>query len=107
MNSSIGCSAPSSRQTDVMRQSSIPQGTIHSKGCRSLLTLIAKPWVVMPRRTWTPIEPILRSPAQTPVRLSRTPAPIPHEASDSISSRSIRSMYAATPIRGRSSDTIG
>ncbi len=91
MNWSIGCSAPSSRQTDVMRQPSIPHGTIHSNGCRSLLTLIAKPWVVMPRLTWTPIEPILRSPAQTPVSPSIGPASIPKPARESIISRSSRS----------------
>ena len=51
---------PSSRPSEVTRQPSIPQGTTHSNGCRSLLTLIARPWVVTPRLTWTPIEPILR-----------------------------------------------
>ena len=40
----------SSRASEVTRQASMPQGTIHSNGCRSLLTLIAKPWVVTPRR---------------------------------------------------------
>ena len=58
---SRSCSAPSSRLSEVTRQPSIPQGTIHSKGCRSLLTLIARPWVVTPRLTCTPIEPIFRA----------------------------------------------
>ena len=61
MKASMSCSAPSSRVNEVIRQASIPQGTIHSNGCRSLLTLTANPWVVTPRLTWTPIEPILRS----------------------------------------------
>ena len=32
--------------TDVIRASSEPQARIHWNGCRSLSTLIAKPWVV-------------------------------------------------------------
>ncbi len=60
-NASRSCSAPSSRLSDVIRAASIPQGTIHSNGCRSLLTLIAIPWVETPRLTWMPIEPILRA----------------------------------------------
>ena len=50
------CACELAASTDVMRQWSIPQGTIHSNGWRSLLTLIAKPCVVTPRLTWTPIE---------------------------------------------------
>ena len=46
----------------------MPQGTIHSNGWRSLSTFTASPWVVTPRDTCTPIEPILRSPTQTPVK---------------------------------------
>ena len=65
---------PVSLVTEVMRTPSRPQGTTHSNGCRSLSTLMAKPWVVTPRETWTPIEPILRSSTQTPVRPSRGPA---------------------------------
>ena len=38
----------------------------HSNGCRSLLTLTERPWVVTPRLTWTPIEPILRGSADEP-----------------------------------------
>ena len=47
--------------SEVIRQASIPHGTTHSNGCRSLLTLIASPCVVIPRLTWMPIEPILRA----------------------------------------------
>ena len=54
--------------TEVIRTWSIPHGTIHSNGCRSLSTFTANPCVVTPRETCTPIEPILRSPAHTPVR---------------------------------------
>ena len=57
--------------TEVMRTWSMPQGTIHSNGWRSLSTFTASPWVVTPRDTCTPIEPILRSPAQTPVNGAR------------------------------------
>ena len=53
--------------TEVMRTPSRPQGTTHSKGCRSLATLTAKPWVETPFWTWTPSEAILRSPTHTPV----------------------------------------
>ena len=66
------------------------------------MTLIANPWVVTPRLTWTPIEPIFRatpsnalepgaSPAvHTPVRPSITRAATPVAPSVSIISRSIR-----------------
>ena len=65
-----------------MRTWSMPQGTIHSNGWRSLSTFTARPWVVTPRETCTPIEPILRSPAQTPVRgLSRASAAMPSSRS--------------------------
>ena len=82
------CSAPSSRVSEVIRQASIPQGTTHSNGCRSLATLTARPWVVIPRRTWIPIEPILRAspagggsaPTQTPVSPSISPASTPEVA---------------------------
>ena len=78
----MSTSEPNSRQSEVIRTPSIPQGTTHSNGCRSLLTLMAKPWVVTPRLTWTPIEPILRPsggppPTQTPVRPSITSASTP------------------------------
>src|SRR5262249_12655469 len=46
------CLTPSSRVSEVTWQPSIPQGTIHSNGCRSLLTFTARPWVVTPRLTW-------------------------------------------------------
>ena len=52
--------APVSRRPRSSRTWSIPQGTIHSNGWRSLSTFTAKPCVVTPRRTCTPIEPILR-----------------------------------------------
>ncbi len=77
-NAPKSCSAPSSRLSEVIETPSIPHGTTHSNGCRSLLTLTASPCVVTPRLTWSPIEPILRVPTQTPVRpsivLARTPA---------------------------------
>ena len=58
----------SPRRTDVICTPSSPQGTTQPNGARSLSTLIAKPCVVTPRATCTPIEAILRSPAQTPVK---------------------------------------
>src|SRR3954452_21576588 len=57
-----------SRMSDVMRTPSSPHGTTHSNGCRSFWTLTAKPWVVTPLETCTPIDAILRSSAQTPVK---------------------------------------
>src|SRR5829696_6244542 len=58
---------PLSRATDVIRTWSIPHGTIHSNGWRSLSTFTARPCVVTPPETRTPIEAILESPAHTPV----------------------------------------
>ena len=79
--------------TDVIRQSSMPQGTIHSNGWRSLLTLIAKPCVVTPRLTCTPIEAILRgSLVHTPVSPSIGPASTPASASDATIAASMRQM---------------
>jgi hypothetical protein len=74
----------------------MPQGTIHWKGWRSLSTFTAKPWVVTPRETCTPIEPILRSPAQTPVSPSRTRASMPSSASAAMIARSIRCTKSGT-----------
>ena len=61
-NAPRSCSAPSSRASEVIATPSIPQGTIHSNGCRSLLTFTASPCVVTPRLTCTPIEPIFALP---------------------------------------------
>ncbi len=58
---------PVSLAIEVMRTWSMPQGTIHSKGVRSLSTLTARPCVETPPETRTPIEAILASPAQMPV----------------------------------------
>jgi hypothetical protein len=58
---------PVSRTSEVICTSWRPQGTIQPNGARSFSTLMAKPCVVTPRATWTPIEAILRSPTQTPV----------------------------------------
>ena len=92
--------ACSSRVTDVMRQFSMPQGTIHSNGWRSLLTLIAKPCVVTPRLTCTPIDAILRgSCVQTPVSPSIGPASMPTSASDAMIADSMRRMNCSTSSR--------
>ena len=56
-----------------MRTSGRPQGTTHSKGCRSLSTLTAKPCVVTSRERCTPIEAILRSAVQTPMKSRPSP----------------------------------
>ena len=40
----------------------MPQGLMRAKSRRSVVTLKAKPWEVMPRETWMPMAPILRSP---------------------------------------------
>ena len=46
----------------------MPQGVIACKAVRSPQTFSAKPCMVIQRRTPTPIEAILRSSTQTPVR---------------------------------------
>ena len=87
-----------------MRTWSIPQGTIHSKGWRSLSTLIASPCIDTPSRTRTPIEPILRSPTHTPVYgVERTSADTPSSASAATIARSIVWTKSAT----RSTAMIG
>ena len=93
-NASRSCSAPSSRASEVIRHASIPQGTIHSNGCRSLLTLIAKPWVVTPRLTWTPIEPILRPPASGRPDAGQ---PVDHAGLDARVARAPRSITRSMP----------
>ena len=52
---------PSSCASEVIVTSGSPQATTQENGSRSLSTLTAKPWVVTPRETCTPIEAILRS----------------------------------------------
>ena len=75
----------------------MPQGTIHSKGWRSLSTFTASPWVVTPRDTCTPIEPILRSPTQTPVTgVARTWATMPSSPSAATIARSIAPTKCST-----------
>ena len=85
----IRAARPVSSRREVILTPSSPQGTIHSNGCRSQSTLIAKPWVVTPRETWTPIEPIFASPAHTPVKPSRTWASTPSSASAAMTADSI------------------
>jgi hypothetical protein len=53
--------------SDVIWTPSSPQGTIQLNGCRSFSTFTAKPWVVTPRATCTPIETIFRFSSHTPV----------------------------------------
>src|SRR6266436_6750008 len=108
----MSTSEPSSRHSDVIRTPSIPQGTTHSNGCRSLLTLTANPWVVTPRLTCTPIEPILRPfggrpPTQTPVSPSITSALTPNAVSESIISVSSLLTYSWTLSPYGRSETIG
>ena len=89
---------PVSLATEVIRTWSMPQGTIHSNGWRSLSTFTARPWVVTPRDTCTPIEPILRSPAHTPVNgLPRASAAMPSSRSAPTIARSSRPTNRATP----------
>ena len=57
----------SSRCNEVIATSGSPQATTQENGSRSFSTLTAKPCVVMPRETCTPIEAILRSCTHTPV----------------------------------------
>jgi hypothetical protein len=45
-----------------------PQATTQVNGARSLVTLTAKPCAETPREMCTPIEAILRSSTQTPVK---------------------------------------
>src|ERR1700722_10796062 len=56
-----------SRASEVMVTSGRPQATTQEKGSRSLWTLTAKPCVVTPRATCTPMDAILRSCTHTPV----------------------------------------
>jgi hypothetical protein len=53
--------------SDVISTPSSPHGTIQPNGCRSFSMFTAKPWVVTPRATCTPIEAIFRFSTQTPV----------------------------------------
>ena len=108
----MSCCAPSSRQSEVIRQPSMPQGTTHSNGCRSLLTLTANPCVVTPRLTCTPMEPTFlpsggSPPTQTPVRPSITSAPTPYAASEPIINRSSFRTYSCTLSPYRFRETIG
>ena len=96
--------APVSFDTEVTRTWSIPQGTIHSNGWRSLSTLTASPCVDTPPDTRTPIDAIFESPAQTPVKgVSRGSASTPSSASAATIARSIVWTKSAT----RSTAMIG
>jgi hypothetical protein len=53
--------------SEVIWTPSSPHGTIQLNGWRSFSTFTAKPCVVTPRATCTPIEAIFRFSAQTPV----------------------------------------
>ena len=81
---------------DVIRTPSIPHGTIHSKGWRSHSTFTAKPCVVTPRETCTPIEAILSPPTQIPVRPSRTSPRTPSSSRAAITARSRVRRYSIT-----------
>ena len=95
---------PVSFATEVIRTWSMPHGTIHSNGRRSLSTFTASPCVVTPPDTRTPIEAIFASSAHTPVRgVSRTSAAMPSSASAATIARSIVCTKSAT----RSTAMIG
>ena len=66
-----------SLMTEVIRTPSSPHGTIQENGCRSFSTLTAKPWVLTPRATCTPIEAIFRSSTHTPVKSRPSAEPRP------------------------------
>ena len=96
-----------SRVIEVIRTPSRPQGTTHSNGWRSLSTLTAKPCVVTPRATWTPIDAILRSPTHTPVKSrpssGRARAASPSSASAATMADSMvrtNAMTSVTPMIG-------
>src|SRR6185437_5927345 len=89
--------SPVSLQTELICAPSIPHGTTHSNGWRSLSTFTAKPCVVTPRDTCTPIEPILPFGAHTPVSPPRTSASTPSSASAAMSTRSRFATYSCTP----------
>ena len=64
--------------SDVTPRSAMPHGTISSKNSRSVLTLKAKPWLVIQREMRTPIAPIFSGPrvgcvTQAPVRPGTRP----------------------------------
>src|SRR5262249_55472757 len=58
---------PSSLAKEAMPTPGSPQATTHRNGSSSLFTLTAKPCVLTPRETCTPIEAILRCWTHTPV----------------------------------------
>ena len=81
--------------------SASPQGTMCLKYSRFVFTLSAKPCVVMPRETRTPIAAILASPNQTPwLRGDRSP-PIPSRARASIITDSRVRTYQDGPCPRR------
>ena len=115
-------SRPVSRATEVIRTWSIPQGTIHSKGVRSLSTFTARPCVDTPPETRTPIEAIFASPAQMPVcgcsRRSDSmpssrqggddrPPPWSHEVSDAVHRHHRVGHELAGTVVGHAAAAIG
>jgi len=53
---------PVARSSDVTPRSEMPHGTIRRKWSRSVLTLKAKPWLVIQREMRTPMAPIFSAP---------------------------------------------
>jgi lipoic acid synthetase len=77
--------SPVSAWIDVTDASASPHGTMCSKYDRSVFTFSAKPCVVTPRETRTPIAAIFASLTQTPALRSERPAAMPKRPSTSIS----------------------
>ena len=60
-------SRPVTRSSDVTPWSAMPHGTMSWKSSSFVLTLNAKPWLVIQREIRTPIAPIFSAPTQVPV----------------------------------------
>ena len=75
--SCISGARPSFDASDVTPLSAIPHGTIRLKKSTSVVTLNAKPWLVIQREMRTPIAPIFSSPIQAPLKPFTRPASSP------------------------------
>jgi hypothetical protein len=112
MASATGTPRPSSAVSEVAPASTIPQGTMLLKADMSGSQLSAKPCMVTPRATRTPMAAIFRSGPRssarthTPLRPSTCSVARPNPAQTSISATSSRRTCATTST-GSGRATIG
>ena len=105
--SAIGGARPSNDSSEATPASAIPQGTMAAKSRKSVLTLKAKPWLVIQREMCTPIAPSFPAGVQMPMRPALRSAARPYARAVRIITSSTEATYLRTSFRSGLRSRIG